>query len=250
MNTPPEEYLSDNDYDEIDEEVEDEEELDISDKKRKKDKTIKRSLEGNEDDDEDEDDDDIYNEDDEEQDDDDDDDEINIDVEDDINGETELKKPEKKKVDFQQALNTVSDDDFDDDDDNDYDDNYYEKFDNELKENYVMKHHNNLLQHNYHEIETLSKITGRRMDNTINDSLHRTIPILTKYEKARVLGIRAKQIENGSLPLIDVDNDIIDAYLIAQKELSEKKIPFIIKRPLPNGGSEYWKLNDLELICD
>ena len=113
-----------------------------------------------------------------------------------------------------------------------------------------MKYHNNLLQHNYNEIETLSKITGRKMDNTINDSLHRTLPILTKYEKARVLGIRAKQIENGSLPLIEVDNDIIDAYLIAQKELNEKKIPFIIKRPLPNGACEYWKLNDLELICD
>ena len=24
------------------------------------------------------------------------------------------------------------------------------------------------------------------------------------------------------------------------------KIPFIIRRPMPNGGSEYWKINDLK----
>ena len=27
-----------------------------------------------------------------------------------------------------------------------------------------------------------------------------------------------------------------------------KKIPFIIRRPIPNGGTEYWKLQDLELL--
>jgi hypothetical protein len=37
-------------------------------------------------------------------------------------------------------------------------------------------------------------------------------------------------------------------YLVAKLELEQKKIPFIIKRPLPNGGSEYWKLSDLEDI--
>ena len=31
-------------------------------------------------------------------------------------------------------------------------------------------------------------------------------------------------------------------------ELNEKKIPFIIRRPLPNNSSEYWKLQDLEII--
>ena len=43
-------------------------------------------------------------------------------------------------------------------------------------------------------------------------------------------------------------NSIINGYTIAEMELKEKKIPFIIKRPMPNGGSEYWKLQDLELI--
>ena len=54
------------------------------------------------------------------------------------------------------------------------------------------------MQNNYDEIETLTKITGVNKDG-INDDIHRTLPILTKYEKARILGLRAKQIENGSL---------------------------------------------------
>ena len=46
----------------------------------------------------------------------------------------------------------------------------------------------------------------------------------------------------------EVDDEIIDGYLIALMEYEEKKIPMILRRPLPNGGCEYWKLQDLELI--
>ncbi len=84
--------------------------------------------------------------------------------------------------------------------------------------------------------------------NVIVDELHKTVPILTKYEKTRILGERTKQINNGSKPFVEVQNDIIDGYLIACKELEEKKMPFIIRRPLPSGGSEYWHLKDLEVI--
>jgi hypothetical protein len=37
--------------------------------------------------------------------------------------------------------------------------------------------------------------------------------------------------------------------LIALKEYEEKKIPFIIKRPLPNGGCEFWRFADLEILA-
>ena len=99
---------------------------------------------------------------------------------------------------------------------------------------------------NFMEIEELSKVL-RNNNNIIIDKNHRTIPILTKYEKTRVLGQRAKQINSGSKPYINVSENIIDGYLIAELELQEKKIPFIIRRPLPNGKSEYWKLKDLEI---
>ena len=82
----------------------------------------------------------------------------------------------------------------------------------------------------------------------IVDDLHKTIPYLTKYEKARILGQRAKQINAGATPFVKVPENVIDGYLIAELELQQKRIPFIIRRPLPNGGSEYWSLKDLENI--
>ena len=50
------------------------------------------------------------------------------------------------------------------------------------------------------------------------------------------------------MPYIEVPNNIIDSYLIAQMELKAKKIPVIIRRPVSNSKSEYWKLADLEQI--
>ena len=42
--------------------------------------------------------------------------------------------------------------------------------------------------------------------------------------------------------------NVIDGYLIALLELEQKKLPFIIKRPFPNGGVEYWNVSDLEFL--
>ena len=84
--------------------------------------------------------------------------------------------------------------------------------------------------------------------NIIIDPLHKTIPFLTKYEKARVLGQRSKQIECGAKPLVKVPENVIEGYIIAELELHQKRIPFIIKRPIPGGAFEYWNLKDLEII--
>ena len=100
-------------------------------------------------------------------------------------------------------------------------------------------------KHNYEEIKQLAKVM-RNKNGIIMDELHKTIPILTKYEKTRILGQRAKQIETGAIPLVQVPPNIIDSYLIAKLELTQNKIPFIIRRPLPNGGMEYWYVSDLE----
>lgn len=134
----------------------------------------------------------------------------------------------------------------DEDSDEEYDDEYYQKFTNGLNTNYLEYFHSETNIPNYMEIEELSKVI-RDKNNAIIDDNHKTIPILTKYEKTRVLGQRAKQINSGNKPYINVSENIIDGYLIAEMELKEKKIPFIIRRPLPNGKSEYWKLKDLEI---
>ena len=137
--------------------------------------------------------------------------------------------------------------DTDDEDEDDDNENYLQKFDNDINRNYIKENHPECIIHNNDEVKTLSEIV-RDANNIIIDPFHRTIPFLTKYEKARILGQRAKQIESGANPFVKVPENIIDGYVIAELELQQKKIPFVIRRPLPNGGCEYWNLRDLELI--
>lgn len=99
---------------------------------------------------------------------------------------------------------------------------------------------------NYEEVLSLCTITRDEAHNII-DPFHTTIPILTKYEYTRILGVRATQIENGAPTFIDAP-ELVDSYLIAKAELDQKKLPFILKRPIPNGTIEYWKLEDLEIL--
>lgn len=132
------------------------------------------------------------------------------------------------------------------DEDEDYESNL-KKFDKELREDYLVNFHPESLIQNYDEIYNLARVV-RNANGVIVDTLHKTLPIMTKYEKTRILGQRAKQINDGAVPFIKVQEGVIDGYLIALKELEEKKIPFIIRRPLPNRGSEYWYVEDLEII--
>jgi len=97
------------------------------------------------------------------------------------------------------------------------------------------------------EMYALSKVIKDKSGKII-DPLHKTLPILTRYEKAKIIGLRAKQINNGAQVFIDVPHNMIEGLSIAEKELEAKKVPFIIRRPLPNGGSEYWKVSDLEML--
>ena len=130
---------------------------------------------------------------------------------------------------------------------NDENNDYFQKFNNKIRQDIISEYHPESSQVNYEEVNTLSKIV-RNNEGKIIDPFHNTIPILTKFEKTRVLGLRAKQINEGAKPFVEINQDNYDGYVIASKELQQKKIPFIIRRPLPNGASEYWKLSDLEVI--
>ena len=92
-----------------------------------------------------------------------------------------------------------------------------------------------------------------------------TTPYMTKYERARILGTRALQIRCSlmcsypfAIPLIaihitfsmnapvlvPIDGET-DALQIAIKELSQRKIPLIIRRFLPDGSFEDWSVSEL-----
>ena len=59
----------------------------------------------------------------------------------------------------------------------------------------MLDYHPEVKQLSYNEVKSLTKIT-RDFNNMIIDP-YTTIPMLTKYEKARILGVRAKQLDNG-----------------------------------------------------
>jgi DNA-directed RNA polymerase subunit K/omega len=124
---------------------------------------------------------------------------------------------------------------------------YLQKFNDEINNDYIVANHPECLNKNFDEIKKLL-IVKRNKDNIIVDELHRTIPILTKYEKTKILGLRVKQLNNNSKPFIDLAEKILDNFIIANMELHQKKLPFIIQRPIPNGSFEYWKLQDLEIL--
>ena len=133
-----------------------------------------------------------------------------------------------------------------DDDDEEYEDELQKFKDYQLISS-LEKQHPEIMQVNYEEVLGLSKIVRNKRGEII-DPLHTTLPILTKYEKARVIGSRAEQINRGAAPSIQIDESIIDGRIIAIMEFENKSIPFIIARPLPSGGIEYWKVHDLEVL--
>jgi len=143
---------------------------------------------------------------------------------------------------------SMDDDDENTDDDEELEDeSYLQKFNVDLNKNYILEYHPECAINNYDEIIALTNVI-RDQDNNIIDDLHKTLPYLTKYERARILGQRAKQINSGAKVFVKVPENVIDGYVIAQIELEQKRIPFIIRRPIPGGGCEYWNLKDLEII--
>jgi DNA-directed RNA polymerase subunit K/omega len=80
------------------------------------------------------------------------------------------------------------------------------------------------------------------------DAKHTTYPFVTLYERTRIIGLRANQLSQGARPFIPIPPQVTDVREIARLEFAQKKLPFIIQRPLPNGTFEYWRLSDLMIL--
>jgi len=87
-------------------------------------------------------------------------------------------------------------------------------------------------------------VFNKNYDNLKKNNV--TNKYLSKYEITKILSKRCEQLESGCLPLIDNYEIYNNVYDIAQKELKDKKIPFILKRII-NNKYEYIKLEDLNL---
>ena len=134
--------------------------------------------------------------------------------------------------DFDDDISEELDDSEEEDDDNEIDDNEDKNFDIE--------------DVTVSNLSINEKINVNEMEKLLNDKENKkTTDKITKYEYTKIIGLRATQISRGMPALIDTQ-ELDDPYLIAVKEYQENLIPFIIKRPLPDGESfEYWRLEDL-----
>ncbi len=130
---------------------------------------------------------------------------------------------------------------------NTYLDDYKQKFTSDIRSEYIQKVHPEEVHITFDEMNKLSIVKRDSMGKIVDD-LHKTYPILSKYEKTKIIGIRVSQLNKGATPYINLKTKILDNSLIAEKELIEKRLPFIIRRPIPNGQFEYWNVNDLEII--
>jgi DNA-directed RNA polymerase subunit K/omega len=66
------------------------------------------------------------------------------------------------------------------------------------------------------------------------------------------LAIRQKQLEDGAKPLVDLvglkTSDPRFLEFVAKREIAQRKLPFLIRRQMPNGTAEFWSAQELEIM--
>lgn len=73
-----------------------------------------------------------------------------------------------------------------------------------------------------------------------------TLPVMTRFERAKLLGLRTEQLARGSDPCVPLEDPLRwTPSDVAQMELYAKTIPYIIARSLPDGSREIWNVRDL-----
>lgn len=71
-------------------------------------------------------------------------------------------------------------------------------------------------------------------------------PYLTKYEYTHFIGMRAQQLARGAPPFVPAPEPNLDPIRLAQWELKQRCLPFVLKRHFPNGHVESFPLSECE----
>lgn len=80
-------------------------------------------------------------------------------------------------------------------------------------------------------------------------SNNKTRNILSKFEKVKIIGLRSEQLQRGAQPYIKLTpNQPFIPRDVAMQELKEHKLPFMLRRQLPNGTIEYFRLDDMVVL--
>ena len=71
-------------------------------------------------------------------------------------------------------------------------------------------------------------------------------PVLTRFEKARIMGARALQLSLGAPVFIEIPKNATTSLEIAMEELNQRVIPIVIKRTLPNNDYQNISLDKFQ----
>ena len=78
-----------------------------------------------------------------------------------------------------------------------------------------------------------------------------TQPYFTKYEYTTLLACRAQQLAEGATPVVPLtDFNTADprfVWKVAEREILDRKLPYLVRRQLPDGTTEFWSVAELEL---
>jgi DNA-directed RNA polymerase I, II, and III subunit RPABC2 len=74
----------------------------------------------------------------------------------------------------------------------------------------------------------------------------------TKYEYTVLVATRAQQLADGAKPLVDLVGlktaDPMFVWQVATREIVQRKLPFLVRRQMPDGTSEYWSAQEMEVM--
>lgn len=119
---------------------------------------------------------------------------------------------------------------------------------NKKNDNCVFDFANNDDDDEYEDQEDIidDDVTKNTMETIVAPEDRITKNTMTSFERVRLLGTRSRQLASGAKPLVaGVEN--MNPRDIAKIELEHKMTPFKIRRELPNGNIEEWKVSELEI---
>jgi DNA-directed RNA polymerase I, II, and III subunit RPABC2 len=74
----------------------------------------------------------------------------------------------------------------------------------------------------------------------------------SKYEFVALLSIRTEQISQGARPLVGIEglktSDPRFAENVAKREIEQRKLPFIVRRQMPDKTAEFWSVQEMEAM--
>lgn len=88
--------------------------------------------------------------------------------------------------------------------------------------------------------------------NEVKTEDRKTLPYYNKYEYTALLATRAQQLADGARPLVGLEgilpSDPMFVWKVAEREILEQRLPFLVHRRMPDGKSEFWSTAELETI--